>query len=267
LFLDAKQPNRRTLSLCISDKETTLMFWDIFIAVAASVMQFVTAFLGWRITLNPISPKDPNHRRKKILYTSSFLIAGAIGVGSVGLAAYRTPREHAQLLIGYPAPNRAQVPDPFGVTASWGHDIQHGATFLQVDSPLAFNIWWSNVGTGPGWDGSERAHVFIEPDGAPSSETDAIDRFDKLKTSEPLRCCLTFPKGGSGFTTAFGQILSPEDYANLVNGRRVAFVLAELQYADSIGKHTVKSCNSLQPPQVGGLLIWGSCSHYNGTDR
>jgi hypothetical protein len=238
------------------------MLWDISIAAAGGLCQFLTAWLGWRITMHPIDLNDPKQKRKRILFECSFILAGVLGVVCVGAIAYRAPREHAQLLM-WPGPSRTYNNLP----VSWAGEGEHRATFLQINEPLAFSVSWTNVGTGPGWGGLSRLHTFIEPDISGPSEGDAIEKFEKMKSSDPLKCCMTFPKNGNEFATAPGSILSPEDYDNLVFGRRVVYVLAEFVYSDAVGNHDIQYCASLQPPQPGGLVIWGSCSGYNGEKR
>src|SRR2546427_9630633 len=107
------------------------MFWDIAISVLAAICQLLTVWLGLRITMNPIDPKDPKLRKKRILYEGSFVLVGVLGVIFVGLAAYRAPRERAHLSI-VPSVTYEEL----GKKPSW----LDGAPFLQINKPLAFNI-------------------------------------------------------------------------------------------------------------------------------
>src|SRR6266446_7679523 len=130
------------------------MFWDISIAVGASVTQLTTAYLGWRMTVNPIIPKDPTQKRKRTIYEGLFIFSGLIGVFLVGLAAYRAPRERAHLAI---------IPDATygepGKPPSWSG----GAAFLQVNKILAFNLIYRNVGAGSALNVTLHKYVLIEP--------------------------------------------------------------------------------------------------------
>jgi hypothetical protein len=91
-----------------------------------------------------------------------------------------------------------------------------------------------------------------------------IDEELKLKTIVAPTGNMTLVKGDTGFATVAGIVLSPEDYQNLVYGRRTIYVVAEYSYNDDSGKHTRQFCRGLLPPQPGGLLIWADCEQFNG---
>jgi hypothetical protein len=119
------------------------------------------------------------------------------------------------------------------------------------------------VGNGTAVNIAGRSHSFIEPNISTTSENDVLERFEKMKSSEPLKGSGAMPKGAIQFVSAQGQILSPEDYANLVYGRRVVYVIAELAYKDDSGGHFRRYCQALEPPQPGGIVIWANCDHFN----
>jgi hypothetical protein len=227
------------------------MFWDICIAVAASATQLITAYLGWRMTVNPIDPKDATQKRKRIIYEGLFLAAGFLGVVLVGLAAYRVPRERAHLAV---------VPEP---TYLHKPNDEYPVPFLMVNMPLSFNVRYTNVGNGTAVNLGSRMHVFIEPDISTTSESDVHEQFEKMKVSQPLKGAVMLAKGADQFGSAKGPILSPEDYANLMFGRRVAYIVAELRYRDDIGAHYRHYCQALLPPQPGGHVIFATCENYN----
>ena len=56
---------------------------DIALALLAFLSQFLTAYLGWRITIDPVQA------RRKRLYKVLFLFGGLVGAISIVLAAYR----------------------------------------------------------------------------------------------------------------------------------------------------------------------------------
>ena len=76
------------------------------------------------------------------------------------------------------------------------------------------------------------------------------------------------------FSTAYGNILSPEDFDNLTYDRRIVYVLAKMKFEDDFGSHTVELCRYLQPqtklpPELSGaskmiVEIWGDCGEFNG---
>lgn len=61
------------------------MFWDIAIGVVAFAANFVTAYAGWKVTVNPVLPTD-RHRRTKLeaIIWTSFVI-GALAVIVTGI--------------------------------------------------------------------------------------------------------------------------------------------------------------------------------------
>lgn len=237
------------------------MIWDVAIAIGAAVCQFMTAWLGWRITTNPLDPQDPKQGRKRTQYHIAFVTAGVLGIFFIGLAAYRMPRDraHLQFKVG---PTYQNTDVPMG---SWSSGTgEHRAEFLQVDQPLAFNIAYTNVGPGVAVNIEPHRGIFIEPGHSPLTESDALAQFEKAKAITPARGIITQVKGDSAFVTAEGPVLSPEDYNNLVYGRRVVYVVAELAYHDDSGTHVRQYCQFLQPPATGGILIWAYCDNFNG---
>jgi hypothetical protein len=141
------------------------MVWDIAIAVAAGLCQLLTALLGWRITTNPLDLNDPKQRRRLNLYNALFVSAGVVGVFFIGLAAYRVPREHAH--FAFQTQTTYQGPSSI---PSWSSGTgERRAEFLMVNSPLAFNLWYTNVGPGVATDVKTYGASFIEPDNSISS--------------------------------------------------------------------------------------------------
>jgi hypothetical protein len=57
---------------------------DILLAVLASLAQWITSYLGWRVTVDGVRPE----RRK--LYEALFILGGIVGTIAIGLTAYRT---------------------------------------------------------------------------------------------------------------------------------------------------------------------------------
>ena len=60
------------------------MGWDIAVAVAGGILQFATAYLGWRVTMNPPAEK------RKWLYELLFVSCGVLGILVIGLGTYRS---------------------------------------------------------------------------------------------------------------------------------------------------------------------------------
>jgi len=235
------------------------MVWNIALAVAGGLCQFVTAWLGWRITIHPIDLGDPKQRRKRILYEILFVLVGVLGVVSVGVIAYRVPRDHAHFIFSLEPTYRN-----INGKTSWASGTpDHRADFLQVNRPLALNVWHKNVGPGVAVNVQHHDGSFIEPDISAASENDALTQFEKVKASETPKDIGTLAKDAAQFSTASGIILSPEDYDNLVYGRRVVYTMTEISYSDDSGKHSRQFCAALEPPQQGGEMIWAVCGVFN----
>jgi hypothetical protein len=58
---------------------------DILIALLIALTQGFTAFLAWRVTVKPLSPRDTKRRRK---YTAAFVTATAVSFLATGVATY-----------------------------------------------------------------------------------------------------------------------------------------------------------------------------------
>jgi len=130
-------------------------------------------------------------------------------------------------------------------------------TLLAVNQPLAFNLFWKNVGNGSAYEVDARTKSFIEPDFSADSQREVVSRFTSWLGAQP-HSSTSLPKDQETFITASGEILSPEDLANILDGRRVAFVLASVRFKDDFGSHEARLCRSLLPPT---LKIWGACPY------
>lgn len=59
------------------------MAWDIVLAVIAFAAQFLTAYVGWRVTVDGVRPE------RKGAYEALFLLGGLVGAVAIALSAYR----------------------------------------------------------------------------------------------------------------------------------------------------------------------------------
>src|SRR5882724_2599277 len=120
------------------------MAWDVAIAVSAGACQLFTSWLGWRITMNPLDPRNPKAKKKRTLYEWLFPLVGLAGIFFTGVAAHRVPRERAHFLFEI----RPVYTTARGESSWASGEGERRATFLQIDKPLAFNVWFTNVGFG-----------------------------------------------------------------------------------------------------------------------
>jgi len=68
------------------------IFIDISIAVVAALAQFITGYLGWQVTVEPLAPSDA--KRKKI-YMHVFWVSGLLGILAVTGGVFRAAKEQA----------------------------------------------------------------------------------------------------------------------------------------------------------------------------
>ena len=109
----------------------------------------------------------------------------------------------------------------------------------------------------------------LKTDYSPYSEKESIEEFEKWLQARPIEEGSSLPKDNRAWATAKGAILTPEDLNNLASGRRVVYVVGILRFRDDFGKHTLRICRYLQPPEPtrsGGRIVfgtWAYCSRYN----
>jgi hypothetical protein len=227
---------------------------DILIAIGAAICQAVPSLLGFRATVVPIRPEQG---KRKAAYEVLFVVSTVVGIVLVSVMASRAPLQPAHFTF-------SKFPTYGGEDASWASGPpDNRAAFLQIGSPLSMNVWTPNVGPGVASNSITRAAMFTEPNISSVSENEALDQFGRIsKSLEPLGP-VTLASGQRTFITAEGPIVTPEDYSNLVSGRRVAYLIVEIAYRDDTGSHTRHLCQAIEPPQQGGRIIYSYCKSYN----
>jgi hypothetical protein len=89
------------------------MMWDLIIATLASSAQFITSYLGWRVTVDPLQPSEV-HRRQ--IYKYVFWTAGVLGIAAIASGSYLSSQEAVRLNrsldLGGVAPMRAKLASP-----------------------------------------------------------------------------------------------------------------------------------------------------------
>lgn len=227
------------------------MGWNVGIAVGAAVAQFITAWLGWRVTQT-----DPSlTKRQKHIYDIVFIAVGLIGVMFVAIAAYRGQREErAHLLL------REDLAYSFGNTeATWAKVND----FLPIGEPMKLNIDFKNVGDGPATNATHVGRVYIEADESLASSRDAVSKFQTwFKITNPSLTETTIAKDQEGFVTNEGDILTPEDSQNITLGRRVIYEVGTFWFDDDRGAHHHNFCWLLHPPAIGGRIITEACREF-----
>jgi hypothetical protein len=226
------------------------MFWNIVIAVGAGIAQLGNAWLGWRVTSLP----NRLSSRQRKTYDMLFIVCGLVGLFLIGLATYRAGRERAHLKLI----TSLDVRLPTTLEDIWSaSDI-----FLRVNLPLRMNVYYQNVGNGPAINMRHQGTVYIEPDYSLASVRDAVQKFETWRKTQTDAGAGTTAKDENGFATFKGDILTPEDSQNIKSGRRIVFVVGEFTFDDDLGSHYHKVCDWLQPPEVGGAIIFGHCPEY-----
>ena len=208
---------------------------DIWLAILAGLSQFGNAFMGWKVTRQTLSTLQ----RK--VYDVLFVLVGVIGVVSIAFLAARAGRQervHFSAAIG----NTYQAVDK----------TQGGAiiafSWFVIDKPLAFNVFLKNVGNGSAYNVEEHLRSFIKPDTSRGSQQEAVADFQSWLLVQPHNS-KSWPKDNAQFSTASGEVLSPEDYSNLTTGRRTVFVIGKVTFNDDFGSHELDICQALLPQE------------------
>jgi len=207
--------------------------WDIVLAILGGLSQFGNTFMGWKVTGKVLSV------RRRRIYDGLFILFGFVGIASIGILAARAGRQervhfYAWVQNTYLAIDKTQ--GGAAVAFSW---------FI-VNRPLAFNVFVKNVGNGSAYNVEEQFRSFIKPDISRGSQQSAVTDFQSWVAVQPHNS-RSWPKDDTELSTAWGEILSPEDYSNLTTGRRTVFVIGKVTFADDFGSHEFDICRVIQP--------------------
>jgi hypothetical protein len=224
------------------------MFITAVLAGLVALIQALTAWLGFYVSTRP---QLLENKLKVLWYRIFFVALSAIGIVLVVIITHRASQVER---VHFAITKMKQTYTPWPV----------------VGEPLAFNIYYKNVGNGMAFDVVFEARAVLKPDYSSFSEQEAIAEFQKWLQERPLKTGLSIPKDLEQWNTASGGILSPEDLNNLLKGRRVMYLVGIIQFRDDFGKHTQQICQFLQPPEVTGsggysvLGIFAQCDRHNG---
>jgi hypothetical protein len=133
---------------------------------------------------------------------------------------------------------------------------------FQAGRATTFNIYVGNSGPELGEGGTWWAIMFIAPSTMPL--TDQSNIFEKVKLAARSTTKVEFPLNRSPWTTLSTNILSTRDVQDLKDGRVLLYIMADILWGDSHGKHEREFCQTLQPPQHLGEddfipNIWHEC--------
>jgi hypothetical protein len=189
------------------------MILDVIIGVLSALAQFVTAFLGWQVTVKPIGHYDA---RKKRMYKVGFVAAGIIGILAVGLATYRANDASERLAAAL----GVRKPDLTGSPA--------GKLRFSLDSALAgrpIAVTMRNQNTGLIDARNVKGFALVEIyDGGGDIHTFCGD------LEEHLRNLVNMGQTANGQTVSVGK-----DYVVQVSGRTISSDEAELIQAGELG--------------------------------
>jgi hypothetical protein len=235
---------------------------DIGLSIVAGLSQLGNAFMGWKVT-----GKDLTKRQQKI-YDGLFICVGLIGLVAIGILADRSGRQE-----------RAHFSTKIENAYSAFDQSQGGAliafSWFMVDKPLAFNVRIKNVGNGSAYNLERHFRSFIGPDISVGSQREAVSKFQAWLPVQPHNST-SWAKDYEVFDTAWGEIMSPEDYSNVTtNNRRTVFVIGKVTFDDDFGPHEFDVCRVLQPqdsvpisaspsPHIIAQETWGTCGILEG---
>lgn len=223
------------------------MFWDVTFVIVAFISGAIQTWLGFDVSTS-FKALTARHKRT---YRMLFLVCTLVNFSMVITLAYRATRQRAHLALAVQPAHKP--PDTYTSLDWWSVAY----AFIPVDWPLEFNVYYKNVGDGPAFNVYRSGRVYIEPDISLNSSRDAVERFESWrKTEANQRSGWTIERGESGFVSFKGDIVSPEDYQNLVNGRRIAYIVGLFSWDDDSGAHSHELCKRLQPPFKAGTSFF-----------
>jgi hypothetical protein len=147
---------------------------------------------------------------------------------------------------------------------------------LVVGQVLQFNIHFKQQGPNPVELVSESRWLYVEADYESSTQKALIDDFEerlaKEERRQPSIGSSTVMPGDQRFFTAFGRnedgspiTISPMHLDDLMTGKEILFVIAQLIYRDAGKEHHLRRCMYLQPP-ANTPWIWHFCEGFAHSD-
>lgn len=228
------------------------MVWTIVLAVLGALSQAVTMWLGFHITA---SPEIVHNKPKVFWYRLTFAAMLLLSFVVAAITAYRgTQVEYRQV-------ERVHI-------SFIGTEFQSNPRPL-VGEKLGVNISFQNVSNGMAYNVLFKGHSVLKPDYSAYSEKEVIEEFEKWVRALPVEEGSSLAKGTYLWASSEGAILTPEDLSNLSTGRKVMYVGGVVRFQDDVGKHTLRKCQYLQPPEPtrsgAGIPFgtWAQCSRYN----
>jgi hypothetical protein len=218
------------------------MVWNVILAVIAASSQVVTGWMGYKVTGKSMSPQ------KQKIYDGLFMLVAAVGVFAVGAIAYRSGRmERVHFLSTVENTVTTNLAPPFN--------------FLKPDYPLDLNVHYVNVGNGAAINTARYGRSSIQMDTSNASVDAAVEQFESYFKSYN-RGTSQVAKGGDGFFTAEGPILTGPEFDDITNYRRMVFVVGIIKFTDDFGTHVQHICKMSQPMH-NTVEVWGSCYKWN----
>lgn len=259
------------------------MAFDITLALLAFASQFITAYLGWRVTMDGV------RQDRKKLYEFLFIMGGVIGALSIGFATYRatgiahdlaelkTGQKTANQGIAQIAQNTAQLPVINGSRPSTPTPristgfLQLGPVqFLQPEitpsSPLTLNAYLTNKGQEPIADVHWYAEVGLI-DGTESPISVHSNFLSKASAEYQKQLKSKIPGTAVGVgeavwaTLGYSQI-TQEQFDKLQGSKLRFYVFAWARWKNEVGD--LDECVWLKVPEDNKVsqsekLVWRDC--------
>ena len=228
------------------------MFWTIVLAVLGAISQAVTMWLGFHITARP---EIVRNKPKVFWYRFTFGAMLFLSLVVTTITAWRGTQ------VEYHQVERVHI--------SFIKTEFQSNPWPLVGEKLSVNLYFKNVSNGMAYDVLFNGHSVLKPEYSPYSEKEAIEEFEKWLRAFPQEEGSSLAKDTYRWASTAGSIVTPEDRNNLSTGRKVMYVVGVVRFRDDVGKHTLRICQYLQPPEPtrsGAGIPFGDfaqCSRYN----
>jgi hypothetical protein len=249
------------------------MIWDIILALVAFASQFLTAYIGWRVTVDGVKPE------RKRLYEALFALGGFVGALAIIISTYRAgeiSHDLAELKQGQQTvkagiqhietnpPTVVVSPPVVHVSPSSAPTPAAQVNLLNFESALSStqnnvtvrpllavghlveeNFYFGNSGSAEADKVWGYGRIYIV---STESEDEITRKFIRELSSIKHPDSGYVPTGGTQnfwFTASSDREVTTDDLTKLSDGTERLYMLYAMHYEDQTGKHYEHWCRML----------------------